>query len=140
MSENYFFQNPVDQPWNVSSQVGGRIDPVYGYNASHKGIDIAVPIGTPIMAAAGGTILYSKVDGSASGGYGQYVAIKHDNGTITLYGHLSDRDVVAGQRVEVGQQIGLSGNTGKSTGPHLHFQITEGDNPFTGKVINPIKI
>ena len=98
-----------------------------------------MPVGTSVKAAAGGVVLYSKVDSSESGGYGQYVAIKHDDGTVTLYGHLSARDVVAKQRVEAGEQIGLSGNTGKSTGPHLHFQITEGD-PFTGKVINPTKV
>ena len=137
----YRYQNPVNQPWNVTSNTGNRVDPVFGYSASHKGIDIAIPVGTPVMAAASGRVMYSQVDKSSSGGFGNYIVIKHDDGTYTTYGHLSARDVKIGQKIEIGGLIGLSGNTGKSTGPHLHFQITEGDPLKSGyKVINPTEV
>ena len=133
------YQNPINQAWNVTSNVGNRVDPVYGYNASHRGIDIAIPVGTPVKAAADGRVIVSKIDGSKGGGYGSYVVIVHNDGTQTVYGHLSNREVKVGQKVNVGDEIGLSGNTGKSTGPHLHFQIMKGDY-LKGEVIDPTKV
>ncbi len=106
--------------------IGGRKSQgLHGYN----GIDIATPIGTPIMASANGTITVARGSGY-NGGYGQYIVISHSNGTQTVYGHLSSVIVGQGQGVVQGQVIGYSGNTGKSTGAHLHFEIRGARNPF----------
>lgn len=95
----------------------------------HNGIDMAGAVGTPIRAAAGGTVIVASV-GGWGGGYGSYVVIKHNNGTQTLYGHLSRVSVRVGQSVSRGETIGLLGNTGRSTGPHLHFEVRGAKNPF----------
>jgi LysM repeat protein len=98
---------------------------LHGYN----GIDLGAPEGTAVLAAASGEVIISRNYGW-NGGYGQYIVIQHDNGTQTLYGHLSEIIVYEGYRVVQGQVIGLSGNTGKSTGPHLHFEVRGARNPF----------
>lgn len=98
---------------------------LHGYN----GIDLGAPVGTPVIAAAGGTVIVSRNSGW-NGGYGNYVVILHPNGTQTLYAHLKNSVVLQGGRVEQGQLIGYSGNTGKSTGPHLHFEVRGAKNPF----------
>ena len=106
--------------------IGGRkTQGIHGYN----GIDIGVPVGTPVMAAANGTVTVARGFGW-NGGYGQYVVISHPNGTQTVYGHLSSVIVGQGQSVVQGQVIGYSGNTGKSTGAHLHFEVRGAKNPF----------
>jgi len=107
--------------------VGGvKTQGVHGYN----GVDLAAPIGTPILAAAGGDVLIAKETGW-NAGYGGYVVIKHANGTQTLYAHQSGVAVSPGQHVEQGQVIGYVGSTGKSTGAHVHFEIRNGiRNPF----------
>lgn len=100
------------------------------YNGSgHNGIDLAVKVGTPLMAAAAGTVLGTgDTDRACSGAsYGKWVLIKHPNGLTTLYAHLSVIQVSAGQAVAAGEKIGLSGNTGYSTGPHLHFTVYASD-------------
>lgn len=104
---------------------GVRTQGLHGYNA----IDFGVKVGTPILASASGQVIISRSSGWNSG-YGQYVVISHYNGTQTLYGHLSENLVSEGDTVFQGQIIGLSGNTGKSTGPHLHFEIRGAKNPF----------
>ncbi len=98
---------------------------LHGYN----GVDLGGPIGTTVLAAADGEVLISR-DSGWNGGYGQYIVIKHGNGMQTLYGHLSQTLVSAGQTVTKGQPIGAIGNTGRSTGPHLHFEVRGGRNPF----------
>lgn len=95
----------------------------------HNGIDIAAPNGTPIYAAAEGKVLIAK-DGGWNGAYGSYIVIKHDNGTQTLYAHLSAVNISAGQSVARGQIIGRVGSTGRSTGNHLHFEVRGAKNPF----------
>ena len=106
--------------------VGGhRTQGLHGYN----GVDYGMPIGSSILASAGGTVLISKNSGY-NGGYGNYVVVKHPNGTQTVYGHMNYTIVSVGQTVTQGQLIGYSGNTGKSTGPHLHFEIRGAKNPF----------
>jgi murein DD-endopeptidase MepM/ murein hydrolase activator NlpD len=106
--------------------VGGhRTQGIHGYN----GVDYGMPVGTPIYASAAGEILISKNSGY-NGGYGNYVVIKHPNNTQTVYGHMNYTVVSVGQTVTQGQLIGYSGNTGKSTGPHLHFEIRGAKNPF----------
>lgn len=104
---------------------GVRTQGIHGYN----GVDIADSVGTPILAAASGAVIISKGSGW-NGGYGSYVVIKHDNGTQTLYAHMSSDIVSTGQFVVQGQVIGYVGSTGKSTGPHLHFEVRGAKNPF----------
>ena len=96
----------------------------------HNGVDLAgVPVGSPVLAAANGTVIVSKT-GGWNGGYGNYVVIAHPNGTQTLYGHLNTVSVERGTQVSQGQKIGGMGNTGHSTGPHLHFEVRGATNPF----------
>lgn len=104
---------------------GVKTQGLHGYNA----VDFGVKVGTPILASASGQVIISRSSGWNSG-YGQYVVISHYNGTQTLYAHLSENLVSEGDTVFQGQIIGLSGNTGKSTGPHLHFEIRGAKNPF----------
>lgn len=102
----------------ITSQVGMRIDPIDGTWRQHNGIDIAIPSGTPVKAVAPGVVVYS---GSRSG-YGNTVVVEHDNGVITLYAHNSRNLVSEGQSVTQESSLALSGSTGRSTGPHLHFE------------------
>ncbi len=95
----------------------------------HNGVDIGAPVGTPLLAASNGTVLVAKNTGY-NGGYGKMVIISHPNGTQTVYGHMNNVYVSTGQNVTQGEQIGESGNSGKSTGPHLHFEIRGAKNPF----------
>lgn len=116
------FCSPVGSGWEsrVTSEFGNRIDPITGKRKAHTGIDMVVPTGTPIRAALGGTVTVSKYN---VGGYGYYVMIDHGNGLATLYGHCSKLLTRAGQAVQAGDIIALSGSTGRSTGPHLHFEV-----------------
>jgi murein DD-endopeptidase MepM/ murein hydrolase activator NlpD len=102
----------------ITSGVGMRIDPIDGKWRHHNGIDIAIPEGTLVNAVAPGVVVYS---GQRSG-YGYTVLIEHGNGMITLYGHNSRLLVAQGQSVDAETTIALSGSTGRSTGPHLHFE------------------
>jgi len=105
---------------------GLRTQGIHGRNA----VDIASPIGTPVRASAEGTVILAKI-GGWNGGYGNYVVIRHPNGTQTLYAHLSVLYVNNGQVVTQGETIAGTGNSGRSTGPHLHFEIRNGPiNPF----------
>ncbi|HNC94405.1 MAG TPA: peptidoglycan DD-metalloendopeptidase family protein, partial [Solirubrobacterales bacterium] len=103
----------------VTSGFGGRSSPGGIGSTYHEGLDIAVPEGTPIRAAASGTVIMA----SYNGGYGNYTCIDHGSGLSTCYGHQSSFAVSAGQSVSQGDVIGYSGNTGSSTGPHLHFEV-----------------
>ncbi len=116
---------PAIAGYYVRPIVGRKSQGVHGYNA----VDIAAPVGTPVVAAAGGTVTVARGFGW-NGGYGNYVVISHPNGTQTLYAHLSSVAVQQGLYVSQGQVIGLSGNTGKSTGAHLHFEVRGAKNPF----------
>jgi murein DD-endopeptidase MepM/ murein hydrolase activator NlpD len=98
---------------------------IHGYNA----VDLAGSSGSAIRAAAAGEVIVSKGSGW-NGGYGQYIVVRHNNGTQTLYAHLSRNDVGVGAYVAQGEVIGGMGNTGKSTGTHLHFEVRGGSNPF----------
>ena len=98
---------------------------LHGYNA----VDFGAPYGTPIRAAAAGTVIVSRT-GGWNGGYGNYVVIDHPNGTQTLYSHNSSNAVWQGQTVVAGQIIGYVGSTGRSTGNHLHFEVRGAKNPF----------
>ena len=105
---------PIPGAYYITSYVGWR------WGRMHKGIDIGADEYTPVIAAEAGEVIICTYD---TGGYGYYIAINHGNGYITLYGHLNEQLVSVGQRVSRGQRIALSGNTGGSTGPHLHFEV-----------------
>ncbi len=116
----------------ITSPFGPRTYTLNGKKVSsnHKGIDIGAPSGAKIVASNGGKIVTSAYN---AGGYGNYVIIDHGGGKMTVYGHMSKRGVSVGQSVTKGQQIGLVGSTGRSTGPHLHFEIR-----INGTAVNPI--
>jgi murein DD-endopeptidase MepM/ murein hydrolase activator NlpD len=123
---------PVATAWTLTSPFGSRTDPVTGAaGAFHSGIDMAVPVGTPVLAAGPGTVTTVLDQGDT--GYGRSVWIQQTDGAVTIYGHLSQPQVSAGQEVLGGQQIALSGSTGKSTGPHLHFEVR-----VNGTAVNPV--
>ena len=102
-----------------------RSQGIHGYN----GVDLAAPAGTPVLAAAAGEVIVAKASGW-NGGYGTYVVIKHPNGTQTLYAHHSQNAAAVGDKVTAGEVIGYVGNTGRSTGNHLHFEVRGARNPF----------
>jgi murein DD-endopeptidase MepM/ murein hydrolase activator NlpD len=104
---------------------GLRTQAIHGYNA----VDLAAPQGTSIFASAAGTVIIAK-DYGWNGGYGNYVVIKHDNGTQTLYAHMRSVQTSVGAVVAQGDVLGTVGNTGRSTGPHLHFEVRGARNPF----------
>lgn len=114
----------------IASGFGYRIDPIYRTRKMHKGLDFSAPTGTKIYATGDGVIRKVK---RARWGYGTHVVIDHGYGYTTLYGHMSRASVRQGQRVKRGQQIGLVGSTGKSTGPHLHYEVAK-----NGVQVNPI--
>lgn len=102
-----------------------RTQGIHGYN----GVDLAAPAGTPVRAAASGEVIVSK-SGGWNGGYGNYIVIRHSNGTQTLYSHNSSNAVGVGAWVNQGETIGYVGSTGRSTGNHLHFEVRGARNPF----------
>ena len=109
---------PVRNP-NISSRYGHRVDPFNGRRAMHSGVDFRAPTGTPVMAAGDGKVVFA----SRKGGYGKMVEIQHSNGLATRYAHLSKINIKLGERVSRGTIIGKIGSTGRSTGPHLHYEI-----------------
>jgi len=113
----------------LTSGFGMRIHPVTGQLRGHKGIDLAAPTGTPIYAAADGLI--SRASWFSS--YGLYVSIEHGGQLQTRYAHMSRLNVAQGQRVKKGEVIGFVGSTGRSTGPHLHYEVR-----VDGKAVNPV--
>jgi murein DD-endopeptidase MepM/ murein hydrolase activator NlpD len=117
---------PVSGP--ITSGFGVRRHPVFGDLRQHSGMDIGAPHGTRVVAADSGTVIESTYNSS----YGNYVVISHGDGITTLYAHLSSRSVSSGTSVSKGQQIGLVGSTGISTGPHLHFEVS-----VNGSRVNP---
>ena len=125
-------KNIVPSMWPVNgvllSRFGERTDPFSGEGAIHAGVDISAPTGTPVHAAADGIVSRAEY----YGGYGRLVVIDHGNGMSTRYGHLSRFDVVPGQEVRRGDVIAFSGNSGRATSPHLHFEVRLG-----GAAVNP---
>ncbi|MDQ6646088.1 MAG: M23 family metallopeptidase [Pseudomonadota bacterium] len=116
-------------PGYISSYFGVRADPFDGRSARHTGIDIATPRGTPVHAVAEGMVTFAGI----RRGYGNVVEIDHGNGYMTRYAHNSKLDVHPGQHVQVGSVIANAGSTGRSTGPHVHFEVW-----YHGRVINPL--
>lgn len=117
---------PLDEAGYVTrgQALGGS--PADTREEAHPGVDVAVPIGVPVRASGGGTVLQAGEDSE----YGTFVLVEHPDGYQTKYGHLSRMTVRAGQAVDAGVVIGLSGNTGRSSAPHLHFEIRRGNEPI----------
>jgi murein DD-endopeptidase MepM/ murein hydrolase activator NlpD len=114
----------------MSSPFGVRTDPFNGRAAMHTGIDMRGEIGEAVHATAAGRITIA----GREGGYGNMIEINHGNGLATRYGHLSEIDVKVGQTVRIGEVIGKIGSTGRSTGPHLHYETR-----VDGEAVNPQK-
>ena len=125
------FYTPLNLYWYsyVSSYYGYRINPVTGQEQFHRGVDIAVPTGTTVLAAMDGTVTTATYDAS----YGNYVVIEDSNGYCTKYAHMDTLSVSAGQTVTHGTTIGTTGNTGSSTGSHLHIECL-----YNGEYYNPL--
>ena len=125
-------KTPIDGA-RLSSSYGVRKHPILGYNKLHKGVDFAAPKGTPIYAAGNGVIDFV----GKNGGYGKYIRIRHNSSYKTAYAHLSNykKNIYKGIRVSQGEVIGYVGSTGKSTGPHLHYEVI-----YQNKQINPMKM
>ncbi|WP_428482586.1 peptidoglycan DD-metalloendopeptidase family protein [Pyruvatibacter mobilis] len=131
-TKKFLMRTPIDGA-RISSSFGKRRHPILGYTKMHTGTDFAAPTGTPIYAAGNGTI----VKAGWNGGYGKYVKIRHANGYETAYAHMHriGKGITPGARVKQGQTIGYVGTTGRSTGPHLHYEVH-----VKGKKVNPMKI
>jgi murein DD-endopeptidase MepM/ murein hydrolase activator NlpD len=125
-------KTPIDGA-RLSSSYGVRKHPILGYNKLHKGVDFAAPKGTPVYAAGNGVIDFI----GNNSGYGKYIRIRHNGSYKTAYAHLNnyEKNIYKGKRVNQGETIGYVGSTGKSTGPHLHYEII-----YQNKHINPMKI
>lgn len=117
---------PVDG--EVASPFGRRTDPIEGDVRTHAGVDIAAPEGTSVRAAGDGVVVRS----GRAGGYGNLVVVDHGGGLQTRYGHLSRIDVASGERVSAGATVGAVGQTGRATGPHLHFEVRR-----DGRAVDP---
>ena len=118
-------QWPLPIPGSITSPFGYRTDPLTGETSYHDGTDIAAPEGTPILAAADGTVTVANALDSWGGSYGYYVQIDHGSGLQTLYAHCCQVCVTQGQQVQAGQVIAYVGHTGRATGNHLHFEVRE---------------
>ena len=129
-SEKALMKRPLKARPRLSSPYGKRRHPILQYEIFHKGVDLAVPMNTPVMAAADGTI---EIIGR-KGSYGKYVRLGHKGGYQTAYAHLNGyrQDLKVGSKVKRGEVIAYVGTTGRSTGPHLHFEVIK-----NGKVVNP---
>ena len=125
-------KTPIDGA-RISSSFGMRKHPISGFNKMHKGVDFAAPIGTPVYAGGNGVIEMVGVNG----GYGKYIRIRHNNEYKTAYAHLNSyrKGISKGVRVNQGEVIGYVGSTGRSTGPHLHYEII-----YQNKKVNPLKL
>lgn len=119
-------------PMVVSSGFGVRHDPIHGSRRFHAGVDVAAPEGTTIHSAAAGVVIYA----GWQGGFGRHVVVDHGNGVRTHYSHMSAIWVKAGEILEEKQVVGEVGSSGRSTGPHLHFAVTN----FEGRFIDPLKV
>ena len=117
-------QWPLPVAGAITSQFGHRVDPITGEVSSHTGTDIACAEGTPILAAADGTVTVANSLDSWGGSYGYYIQIDHGGGLETLYAHCSSICVTTGQQVQAGEVIGYVGHTGRATGNHLHLEVS----------------
>jgi murein DD-endopeptidase MepM/ murein hydrolase activator NlpD len=117
---------PLDEAGYVTRGQALGATPTNNREEAHPGVDVAVPIGVPVRASGGGTVLQAGEDPE----YGTFVLVEHPDGYQSKYGHLSRTTVRAGELVDAGAVVGLSGNTGRSSAPHLHFEIRRGNEPI----------
>ncbi len=131
-AKRLLMKTPIDGA-RLSSRFGTRRHPILGYRRAHKGVDFAAPRGTPIKAAGDGVVERADRYGS----FGNYIRIRHANGYKTAYAHLNGfrKGIRKGKRVRQGDTIGYVGTTGRSTGPHLHYEVH-----LRGKAVNPQKL
>ena len=120
---------PLDQYW-VSSRFGERKDPINGEMAHHEGLDVVAPLGSSVRATAPGKVVFAGRRGS----FGRLIEIEHGHGVVTRYAHLGKILVEVGQQIEHRQKIGVMGNSGRSTGPHVHYEVRFGD-----QTLDPMK-
>lgn len=126
-----FMRFPIKKKYRISSNFNlHRLHPITGYVIPHRGVDFAIPIGTPVLVVGDGKVIITKKSIYA----GNYITIKHNNNYITKYMHLKKILVKKGQIIKMGDKIALSGNTGRSTGPHLHYEIW-----IHSTAVNPLK-
>ena len=123
-------RKPINGEGDIVSGFGVRIDPFLSRPAMHTGLDFRAEIGDPVLVTANGTV----TSAGWSGGYGKMVEVDHGNGFATRYGHMSEIDVKVGQQVKIGQSLGKVGTTGRSTGPHLHYETR-----IDGEAVDPQK-
>ena len=123
-SSGTYFNSPGYFIEPLAAGIYHKTQGLHGHNA----VDLGAPKGTPIMAAASGEVIISRM--GWNGGYGNYIVIQHNNNTQTVYGHASKLLVSEGDMVKQGEIIALLGSTGESTGPHLHVEVRGGKNPF----------
>ncbi len=127
-----FMRFPMVKQFRVSSNFNPRrLNPVTGRVAPHRGVDFAMPIGTPVLSVGDGEVIVAK----RSGGAGNYVTIRHGRQYMTRYMHMKKLLVKPGQKVKRGDRVGLSGNTGRSTGPHLHYEVW-----VNNQAVNPLMV
>ena len=124
------YRKPVVGELEFTSGFGVRVDPFVGRPAMHTGLDFRATAGNPVRTTANGKV----ISANWTGGYGRMVEVDHGNGLSTRYGHLSEIDVKVGQTVKAGQVIGEVGSTGRSTGPHLHYETR-----IDGEAVDPQK-
>ncbi len=126
MTSGTFLRYPTNAKFRISSQFSpNRRNPVTGRVQPHNGTDFAVPVGTPVLATGDGVVVKATTNAAT----GRYVVIRHNGKYSTVYMHMSKLLVKAGQKVSQGQKIGLSGNTGRSTGPHIHYEFRINNRP-----------
>jgi murein DD-endopeptidase MepM/ murein hydrolase activator NlpD len=121
---------PLQQDFLLTSNFGVRSDPLTHLPSMHEGIDFVAPVGTPVLATAAGQVVQARFNGA----YGNMVDVAHAEGFVTRYAHLQTILVQPGQRLRAGDRLGLLGNTGRSTGPHLHYEVL-----YRGRAMHPIQ-
>lgn len=121
---------PLQQDFLLTSNFGVRSDPLTHLPSMHEGIDFVAPVGTPVLATAAGQVLQARFNGA----YGNMVDVAHAEGFVTRYAHLQTILVQPGQHLRAGDRLGLLGNTGRSTGPHLHYEVL-----YRGQAMHPIQ-
>lgn len=132
----YGLESPLSAPYRLTSGFGARQHPITGTRQMHTGLDLAVPEGTVVRAAQDGVVTRASYDRLN----GHWVAIDHGRGVTTAYCHNARLEVSVGQRVRAGQRIAESGNTGRSTGPHLHYQLELGQRPVNPLFFQPLQV
>lgn len=121
---------PIESEFLLSSTFGVRSDPMTHLPSMHEGLDFVAPVGTPIVATAAGRVVQARHNGA----YGNMVELEHADGFVTRYAHLQAMLVQSGQMLKAGERLGLLGNTGRSTGPHLHYEVI-----FRHQPMHPVK-